>query len=47
MVSGGFMGAAINVGEVYTRLVRDTAGGHVQHTLALNTHSTTPVSSMR
>jgi hypothetical protein len=27
MVSGGFMGAAINIGEVYTHLVRDLHAG--------------------
>ena len=31
-VSGGFMGAAINVGEVYAHLVRDLHAGHLQHT---------------
>jgi predicted dehydrogenase len=43
-VSGGFMGAAINVGEVYAHLVRDLHAG-TYSTPDLTTHFTTPVSS--
>jgi predicted dehydrogenase len=44
VVSGGFMGSAINVGEVYAYLIRDLRAAPTTHPV-LDTHSTMHVSS--